>query len=43
MTLGTIFAVINGVAIPIFALLFGDAADTFSPFNSPDKVIDEVG
>ena len=43
MIIGTIASTANGVALPLFAIIFGDITNSFSPLKTPDQVIDEVG
>src|SRR5690349_19615318 len=41
--LGSIARIINGTAMPLFSILFGNIADDFGPLNSPDAVVDAAG
>jgi len=43
MIIGTLAAVINGTAMPLFSILFGDIANDFGPNNMPDQVVDAAG
>jgi len=41
--LGSIASLVNGAAMPLFSLLFGEVADGFGPQNPGDQVVDTAG
>ena len=40
ITIGAIASIINGAAMPLFSLLFGDVADGFGPNNTHEEIVD---
>jgi len=43
MGLGGLSAMANGVALPMFALIFGRMTDSFNPSSTGDQVVDAAG
>lgn len=43
MILGSAAAIINGIALPMFALIFGQMTDSFSPTSTGDDIVDAAG
>lgn len=41
--IGTIAAMANGIAMPMFALIFGNMTDSFSPDKSAEDVVSKAG
>ena len=39
MIIGGLAALINGLAIPLATLIFGEIADAFDPKATPDEVV----
>lgn len=42
MIIGGIASMINGLAVPMFALIFGQMADSFSPTSTGDEIVDSA-
>ena len=40
IVIGTIASLVNGAAMPLFSLLFGDVANGFGPLNTDEQIID---
>ena len=43
MIIGSLGGIVNGAAMPLFSLLFGDAANSFAPPNTADQIVDAAG
>ncbi|EDK31467.1 multidrug resistance protein-like transporter family ABC domain protein (macronuclear) [Tetrahymena thermophila SB210] len=43
MTVGAIAAIANGIALPLFALIFGQMTDSFGPTSTGDQIVDAAG
>lgn len=43
MSIGLVASMVNGIALPMFALIFGQMADSFSPTSSGDDVVSAAG
>ena len=43
MLIGGITAVVNGIALPLFSLVFGEMTDSFSPTTTADETVDNAG
>ena len=42
MVFGSIFAAANGIAMPMFAFIFGEMTDAFSPNATSQSVVDNA-
>lgn len=40
MALGCLAAFVNGAAMPLFSLIFGNMTDAFGPNGTADEVVD---
>jgi ATP-binding cassette subfamily B (MDR/TAP) protein 1 len=43
MALGALVAFINGAAMPMFSLIFGEMTDAFGPNSTPDDLLYMAG
>lgn len=43
MTFGALAAVVNGIALPLFALIFGEMTDSFGPASTGDQIVESAG
>lgn len=42
LTIGSLAAFVNGAALPLFSLIFGEMIDSFNSEYSKDKVVDNA-
>lgn len=43
MVCGGIASCVNGIALPMFALIFGNMTDSFSPTSTGDEIVSAAG